>query len=93
MEIVSSIQQLPNLCLKDDAKLFPVLARYRNSVLIPQGTYAMCIYSSELRGLCLMKLLSEIPQNLPYFFEYENPQKTFIIFHFMEWGKRQSTTK
>ena len=34
-----------------------------------------------------MKLLSEIPQNLPYFFEYENPQKTFIIFHFMEWEK------
>ena len=75
MEIVSSIQQLQNLCLKDDAKVFPVLARYRNSVLIPQGTYAMCIYSSELRGQCLMKLLSEIPQNLPYFLNMKTHKK------------------
>ena len=37
------------------------------------------IYSSEKRGLCLMKCSSEMLQNLPYFWN----MKTYIFFHFM----------
>ena len=29
------------------------------------------LHSSEIRGLCLMKLASEMFQNLPYFWNYE----------------------
>ena len=38
-------------------------------------------YSSEIRGLCLMKLSSETLQNLPYLWNV-NSQIIFFIFHF-----------
>ena len=38
--------------------------------------FEVCVHSSEIRGLCFLKLSSEMLQNLPYFWN----TKTKIVF-------------
>ena len=46
---------------------------------IPIYVHCMIVHSSEIRGLCLMKLSSEMLQNLPCFWN-KKPQLVFDVF-------------
>ena len=54
-----------------------VIINYQVSALeFRMGNSAATTFSEEIWDSCFMKLSSKLLQNLPYFLEYENPQKS-----------------